>query len=381
MKIIANSKVLKDAVGAAAMLCGGNIVPALNCIYILATGGVVKLISTNLGVWISVICDAEIVEEGSCLVPAKKFLSILSHLPEQPIVMIGSENNGFAAVDVEFEKGKYSFSSILTSEFPRIPNFPFSPYFSSWVDFKEFQLVSKDVATYASNDELRPALTCVNLKVDKTLTFVATNGHILTKQLLKSDGNAPMMTFSALLNAKRLLAAISMMAKFKPNKVQITSNDHYTELGASNVTILIKKTEEKYPDYQNAFPDLDGARIVSFVNKDLIRSVLLAKIATNYITNDIVINFGQDKEGNQFVTIESISFNEDASSVTVDCEFSDNVWPFFGKLAFNANYLLKCLKSIKTERVFMNIKSGRVGVLIHDEDNNGSQILIMPIQL
>ena len=76
-----------------------------------------RLSSTDLEVGVTETCDAEIVQEGSTTIHARKFFEIIREFPEGEIHLEQKEEQ----LEIRAGRSRFRLRSLASDEFPRIP--------------------------------------------------------------------------------------------------------------------------------------------------------------------------------------------------------------------------------------------------------------------
>jgi len=158
--------------------------PILNNILIKTDQGRLKLSSTNLETGINFWLGAKVEKEGETCLPAKILTEYVSSLPPQKVNFELIDNS----LKVDCEDYQASFLTLPTAEFPLIPSLGKKP--GVLLKIKDLPLLINQVTLAASQDEGRPALTGVLLRIKKgSLFLVATDGYRLSVKEIKQLDN------------------------------------------------------------------------------------------------------------------------------------------------------------------------------------------------
>src|SRR5574341_1253354 len=103
-----------------------STIPILSNLLMEAINGALLIKGTDLDVSISTRCDAEIKQEGSICVQAKKLFEIVRSLPEAEIEIKRGEND---QVSLVCERSRFKLLGLSKDNFPEIKEFdgPFAP--------------------------------------------------------------------------------------------------------------------------------------------------------------------------------------------------------------------------------------------------------------
>jgi len=216
------------------------------------------------------------------------------------------------------------------------------------------------VATFASTDDLRPAMTCVNFAtVDGRLEIAATNAHVLAKAVELETAQ----DYSFKVPAK--------YHKIVPRgKVEVYARNGQTivKFRGENYNVCFKDVDARFPDYNVVIPQEYNSR-VKFWKKDLKGSIDIALLTTNKQTKKIEIDADQSH-----IYSQDEDFGKESRTKTkMEIVEGDDM-----HVAFNADYLTKLMAGIENEEFEMRFLSSNKAVVVKEENMT---FLIMPIAL
>ena len=149
--------------------------PVLSNILLEAKKDGIRLSGTDLDIAVSTTVPAEVDEEGSITLPAKKLSDIARELPAASVRISSA---GEQRANVECGKSKFRLLGLPRDEFPSFPAVKFD---GAWkAPAKDLHKLISHVAFAVSTEESRPILNGVlwELRKDR-MRMVATNGHRL----------------------------------------------------------------------------------------------------------------------------------------------------------------------------------------------------------
>lgn len=205
---------------------------------------------------------------------------------------------------VKVKNGDFS----LTSEIQRIDDYPKEPvideYQSITLDIKEIYPKLANALKFASNDDLRPAMTGVCLTDWKGhLYIVATDAHRLYfEELIKTPKEFKGLT--AIIPKKGIRTFLQCFLK---GPVTIKVNKNYIEFSKDGARLISRLIDARYPDWQKVLPENELE--FSMQRKNLISFLKMASLFVTKATNELrlVVNVngitisGGDKDfGDQF---------------------------------------------------------------------------------
>ena len=118
MKFTCNAKDMAAAVTTASKVVNAHTtVPILNNVLVAARNGRVSVRATDLELTLENAIGAEVLEEGSCTVPARLFSGYLANLPAAKLQMHGTASRA----TLKCERSNYEFFTLPAEEYPPLP--------------------------------------------------------------------------------------------------------------------------------------------------------------------------------------------------------------------------------------------------------------------
>ena len=380
MKAIVHRGALLEILGQAS-----NVVPVrstkpiLGCVKIStvnAPGGhALRLMATDMEVTLeSSLGQVEVKEAGSALLPAMKFLEIITNAPDDTLVL---ETHG----DQTTIKGSDSVFKLLgfnAEEFPPIAGFEGPPDFSlsagtlkTMLDRTRFA-AAKEMSRYAINGVLFE-------RKGKKLMLVATDGHRLAQtqdQVLATDAKdiSSVVPLKAITLLDRLLAHPEHMVhlQFRENKlyVQVVEQTADGKATAGTGTVLSSVlVEGLFPPYQDVIPkDCDRKALLN--REEFLSAVKRSALLTNEESKGVKLSFGAKE-----VVLTSRAPETGEAQVNMKASYSGE--PL--EIGFNPHYISDALKVATVDEVSLEMKaSTKPGILRLGPD---FLYVIMPVSL
>jgi len=148
--------------------------PILSNLLLKAGEGRLFITATDLDISIRTSLEADVLEEGSTTVPARKFTEIVRELPQDVFQLDESEDR----LTITCGKGQYKLTGMDWEEFPKIQDTVEGAKIS--IDGTIVRRIIGSTAFAVSSDETRPALGGVLWKMSgRDTNLVATDGHRL----------------------------------------------------------------------------------------------------------------------------------------------------------------------------------------------------------
>ena len=345
--------------------------PILNNVLIKTDQGRLKLSATNLETGINFWLGAKVEEEGEICVPAKNLTEYITSLPVGKVDLEMKENL------LKINSGSYQ-AQFLTSpsvEFPVIPTLEKKAEIN--LSFKDLSSAITQVAFAASQDEGRPVLTGVLLKVKKqSLFLVATDGYRLSVKEIKDLKEIEKIkeTEELLIPARALTEVGKIMSNSENEStlgLTITPKNNQIIFSTSEVEIISRLIEGKFPDFEKIIPDKRKTKIIIDTDS-LLQAVRTTSIFAREAANIIKVEVSDSK---MEISANNPQMGENKIKLEVKTEGEG------GKIAFNSRYLLDFLSSAKTDLVSLEIgDSLSPGVFSLANDSSYLHV-IMPIRV
>lgn len=261
MKInIEKEELLRGIQAVANVISIKNVLPILSNILFETTKNKVKLTTTDLDMGISIILDAEIIEQGAITIPTKKLGDIIKELPSGSVTITTRKNN---LVDIQLENCEFKLMGLPKEEFPKLPELKDKEPFV----FEQDILKNMLQLTYfaVSHEETRYVLNGLLMEIKKEaeggsvfIKFVGTDGRRLAmvekRFALKVHKDIkiiiPFKTLQELMRNLKTEGEVSIV---------ISPTQAFFEIGG--VVIISRLIEGDFPDYQKVIPHSSATKI------------------------------------------------------------------------------------------------------------------------
>lgn len=235
--------------------------------------------------------------------------------------------------------------------------------------------IIKRVSAFTTTDELRPAMTGVNIigkMEEQTVTFVASDGHKLIRYTLPTAGVHK--DFSVVITK----SFANKLAAFKNiNAVTFSTSGLYVEIeffvDELEVCFRNRIINQTYPDFNAVIP-VDQPRAFAVNKKEFINKLMEVDVWTNKTTHQIVVDLKE-----KTISTKDLDFRTDYSvKFNPQTEWED-------RMVFNCRFLLELLKvTDQDELIFQYNVSDKPHVLGKVTkpvtiNNENELLLIMPI--
>jgi DNA polymerase-3 subunit beta len=367
--IVTSSALLKELQQINGVITTNPVVPILENFLFEIDSGKLTITASDLQTSMITEIDVEAKETGSIAVPARILLDTLKNLPEQPVTFSIDEES--YSIEINSDNGRYKLSGENAIDFPKVPNV--SDGFTVSMSSDVLLTAISNTIFATSNDELRPAMTGVYLKIDEgNSTFVATDGHRLIKYQ-RSDVAADNQ--NAIIIPRKALNLLKNVLPAEQSNVSVEYNLSNAYFGFGHVRMICRLIDERYPDYENVIP-ADNDNIMTISRLEFLSSLKRIAIYANKTTNQVKLKIaGSELQ----ISAEDLDFSNEANErLSCEHEGEDIV------IGFNARFLIEMLSNIDHEEIFLKLsESNRAGLIVPKEqtDEEDLLMLVMPVML
>ena len=344
-----------------------SAIQALSGVQLAATSSGCELRATDMDVGLRVPLDAEVLREGTVVLPARLTLDVVRSLPSAQVTL----ELRSAEQDVEIKAGNATFDirTLRAEDFPPFPE-P-EPDSAVQLPADAFVQTATKVAGSASRDETRPVLTGILVSAaDRELRMVATDSYRLsvketTLETALSSGFEVNVPARALQELARLVAADS---QDEPLAVSVRANQVLFTLG--RVILSSRLIDGQFPNYRQLLPETfeHELRIAGGEFTDVVRRISL--LAQKNAPLRLAFS-----EGELTVSAQTPDVGEARESLPL---------AFTGEpleIGFNAEFLRAGLEAVEDSDLMLKLISPLRPGLIESADDSRFRYLIMPIRL
>lgn len=340
-----------------------STLPILNNILLeTQKSGKVKIVATDMEVGISTLLSAEVIQEGSITVPAKKFYDIIKELPEGEVELSVSKNN---TVSIKSGKSFFKIMGLDKEEYPKLPEFSLSEAIE--LD----QATLKECLTLTSfaisHDETRYVLNGVLFSLNgNNAKFVATDGRRLAfyKKEIKQKNTKNINTIIPSKTIHELLKLLEWEGQVKviqtQNKIIFLFEETY---------LTSSLIEGNFPNYEQVIPK-EEKTLVQVNREEISQAVRRAALLTSPEAPALKFDFIKNK-----VLVSAKSPNMGEAKEELPAEFKGNEIT----IGFNPGYLMDVLKNLGEEKITLSLTEPDKPGMVKGKD--GYLYIIMPMQL
>ena len=367
--VVSSSALLKQLSAINGVITSNPVVPILENFLCDIQNGTLKITASDLQTTVMTELDVDTQEKGSIAVPARILIDTLKNLPEQPVTFTIDEST--YNIEIQSENGRYRLSGENATDFPKVPMVE---------DGHSVEMPSDVLANAVSNtifatstDELRPAMTGVYVNLNGAdSTFVATDGHRLIRYRRDDIGSEAK---SPIIIPRKALTLLRSVLPAENVSVSVQFNASNAFFKFSNIQMVCRLIDERYPDYENVIPQ-DNNNMMTVNRTSLLSSLKRIAIYANKTTHQVRLKVTDNQ---LHVSAEDIDFSNDANE-TIACEHQGEEL----EIGFNARFLIEMLSNLDTEEVIFKFSQpNRAGLIVPSEKEAHEDVLmlVMPVML
>lgn len=203
---------------------------------------------------------------------------------------------------------------------------------------------------------------------DNKFRAVATDGHRLAYNAIDIEESTEKQEI--IIPRKAIMELSKLLSNDDDDQIEIEFSSQQLKANFSNIELITKLIEGKFPDYQRVIPNYSNHLSI---NRILVQQALQrAAILSN-----------EKFRGVRFVLTEKnlciISSNSEQEEAQVEIETD-----YHGEaidIGFNVNYLLDGLNSINSETAIFSFGSPNSSILITSPDDLDFRYVVMPMRI
>ncbi len=367
--IVSSSYLLKQLSDINGVITTNPVVPILENFLFEISDGNLTVTASDLQTSMITELQVEAKEDGSIAIPARILLETLRNLPEQPVTF--SIDSNTYSIEINSDNGRYKLAGENATDFPKIPTV--SDGYTVNISSEVLGRAINNTIFATSNDELRPAMTGVYIKLDDTnATFVATDSHRLIRYR-RVDVAADMG--HSMIIPRKALTLLKATLPSELTNVNLEFNTSNAFFNFNNVKMICRLIDERFPDYENVIP-LDNNNAVVIKKDELLNSLKRIAIYANKTTHQVRLKVTGSE---LMVSAEDLDFSNEANE-RLACEHDGEDI----EIGFNAKFLVEMLGNIDSEEITLKLSApNKAGIITPNEKEDEEDILmlVMPVML
>ena len=373
MKFLVNKKALEEHLTLIHSVIPKNpTIPVLENFLFEIKEGKLKVTASDLQITSVTSTDIESKEDGKMAIPASIFLETLRNLPEQ-MITISLDTKSYM-IEVQSSHGRYKLSSENPADFP-MPQRP-EKSFSIELQKSILQEAIQSTAYAISNDELRPAMTGLFMKISSEgVVFVGTDGHRLTTFTHASVKAKEDVTHTMILPYKVVNMLKALLTKSSSEEIRVEFNPTQALFLFDHVEISCRLIDERFPDYEKVIPTSNNNHI-TVSREEMLSSLKRVAIYANRSTNQMRLKV---TGGELKLIVEDLDFSNEAVEDFSCTHTGEDI-----EIGFNVRFMIDIFQHMQAEKLCIQVDDPEKAALVlptKESQESKNLALIMPIML
>lgn len=367
MRVRSRRGLLSDALQLVSRAVSGrSTLPILSNILLEAKGERLRLVSSDLEMWVDCSIAAEEIDEGAITVPGKILNEVVASLPEAEVHLATDDGN---AVTVTCGRSEYRIQGLPADEFPGSPE-P-GPGITLSLPQARLRQLLRSTEFAASSDEARAILTGILLVWDgSSLSAVATNMHRLALDSAPVEGG-PAESARTVVPARALREALRSLSGEAEAMATIHLGESQAVFDLGHVVVTSRVIEGQFPNYERVIPT-EAEHTFRAERAELLAALRRVDIVARGEGDKTVLKL---QPGSLILEAESADIGRARDEVAVELEGNAT------EIAFNAQYLIDALEVMPEGRVQMDLSGPLSPGVLKPVAESAYRYVVMPMQL
>lgn len=339
--------------------------PVLSNLLLKAQADTLVITATDLELELVARLSVSVEQAGATTVPARKLLDICRGLPDSATMVLTMEEQ---RMRVTSGRSRFLLATLPADEFPVLDELAATRQveisqktLKQLIDRTHFAMAQQDVRYYLNGLLLVIA--------NQRIRAVATDGHrlALSDAQTQTDNDEPIRVIvprKAITEVLRLLDASDA-------SIQLMLSDRHLQIALPDLQFTTKLIDGTFPDYERVIPEA-GDKIVSGDRETLSRALARTAILSNEKFKGVRLVLAANS-----LTLQAQNPNHEEAEDEVAVDYSEEPM----EIGFNVNYLMDALAVMDAERFVLELSGPDNSGLIHEDGDESSKYVVMPMRL
>lgn len=348
-------------------------------VLIKAKNGYVTMVATDLETSFTGIYEAQILNEGSVLLNARKFFEIVREFPQEEIHVSDEESNTSRitigdGIEPSNSKIKYSLVCMELDEFPTVTDVENLDFFEMEASALS-KIIERSVVINGSADERRVHIVGAELELfeedgHSIFRMVSTDGSRLSVCDYRSENKGLQLPEPVIISKKSLSEVNKFLDSGEIVKVAVKGSDFIVKIEAE--TIIIKLMEGNFPAYRPIVEKSQDATDVKLSRASFLNILKRLLILSSDSYRGALFDFGVN-----VLTVKSN--NPDYGESMESLEIGYDGQPM--QVMFNPRFLIETINLIEEDDVYISLVNGEMPCLVRGADNDQYITVTMPMRI
>ena len=348
-----------------------HTLPILSNVLIEKNNGRLCVIATDLEIQITAtsIC-ADDLPDFSVTAAAKKLQDICRAFPESAQISL---ENDESRLQVKVGKSRFNLQTLPANDFPKlVPSGENRAVIK--ISQKELRALLNLIQYAMAQQDIRYYLNGLLMAVEKgLLRVVATDGHRLgmAYHLLETLGDTQEDAPQEVILPRKTVIELIKLLDDSNEEVKIEISQNQTRFSFSNIVLVSKIVEGKFPDYNRVIPT-DYPNQVQINRTLLLLSLQRASILSNEKFRGVRLVLTQN-------SLRIICNNNEQEEAQEEIEINYAGEPL--DIGFNVNYLLDVLTNLGNDSIDLSFGDANSSGLFTIPGNDCFKYVVMPMRI
>jgi DNA polymerase III subunit beta len=365
LKQIARDALLRPLQAVSGIVERRHTLPILANVLLEQKDGKLHVTATDLEMQITAVSDLPGKDGQATTVGARKLQDLLRALPDDAEINLDASGS---KMTVRAGRSRFNLQTLAATDYPRI-SVGQEQLQTLALAQRDFRRLLKLAEFAMAQQDIRYYLNGMLLVVDQgTLQAVATDGHRLSWASIAIDGQ---YTRQEVILPRKTVLELSKLLEDSDTPLTIDILPNQARFRFSNVELVSKVVDGKFPDYNRVIPSGHGKRI-ELERTTLLSALQRAAILSNEKFRGVRLVLGDE----QLKIICTNSEQEEAEEELPVGYRGDAL-----DIGFNINYLLDVLSNVATDKVHLAFGDANSSALVTLPERDDYKYVVMPMRI
>lgn len=346
-----------------------HTLPILSNVLIEKTQHQLTLMATDLEIQISAKINSDDPnQEFSITVSAKKLQDICRAFSEETALTFDKEDG---RIQVKAGKSRFSLQTLPAEDFPKI---------ATLIDCKRAITIPQkalkellDKVQYAmAQQDIRYYLNGLLLIAEPNkIKLVATDGHRLAMVVHELSLSADATDIQEVILPRKSVLELIKLLGDNDDEVSIEISENQAKFSFSNIIMISKIVEGKFPDYNKVIP-VNYQNNITIDRITLLQALQRAAILSNEKFSGVRLVLTQN-------SLRILCSNTEQEEAQEELDVAYEGIPL--DIGFNIKYLLDVLNNLDNEQIICSFGDVNSSGLITVPNNNNFKYVVMPMRI
>ncbi|WP_027339685.1 DNA polymerase III subunit beta [Halonatronum saccharophilum] len=324
-----------------------------------------RFIGTDLQIGIESNIKADIIREGSIVLPAQFITDIIKELPKGDIIISADSSNNTAQILTD--NSKFNLYSSPTDQFPLLPELDSD--INLVISQKKLKKLIRKIIFATSDDSYKAILAGALLVMgENQIEIIATDTYRLVYHKISLEDER--LPSKKLIIPNKTLKELENLLNNSDELVHIILDDNKLSFKFSETNLITRTIEGDFPNYKDVIPKANEK--IAIVKKEMLFNTLKrANLLKDRRKKSVDLKFNANLLN---VEANSPGVGNYHEGITLESKVEQL------KISFDVGYLLDCLKVIDDDEIIIRLSNPLSPALIKPKSDNNYKCVIMPIR-